>query len=372
MNQEKIKKIKITYILPSLDRGGAERFFVDLIKNLNKDTFEPSLLLYKRSGDWQKELDSLGVKVVLLEKKRRFDILNFWKMYKSLKSLRPDIVHTQLGADIYGVLAAKLAGVEKIISTEVNINLKETKLYNYIKTFSLKFSDKIIAVSEAVKLDASKRYGYKEEKVVVIYNGIEIKNFPLLALKTLSERSEKSGKINCIFGTIGRLEEQKGHKYLINAFKDSGLKDSRLIIAGQGSLRWSLESLIARLKLKSRVELRGAVVASEFFKEIDVFVFPSLWEGMGIVLVEAALSGRPVIFSDVPGANEVLNKDIAWPLKAKSFTSLSAEMVNIKNNYNSPAVALKILKARESVCSRFDIKLIAQEHQVLYLSLLKK
>lgn len=372
MNQEKLKKIKISYIIPSLDRGGAERFFVDLIKNVDKEIFEPSLLLYKRSGDWQKELDLLGVKVIVLEKKKRFDVLNFYQMFKAIRSLKPDIVHTQLGADIYGVLAAKLAGVKKIISTEVNINLRETRLYNIIKTFSLKFCDKIIAVSEAVRLDASDRYGYKKEKAVIIYNGIEIGNFPLLPLKTLAERSFKKRNINCVFGTIGRLEEQKGHKYLIKAFKDSRLKDAKLIIAGEGSHRDSLKKLITRLNLKSRVELRGKVVASDFFKEIDVFVFPSLWEGMGIVLVEAALSGRPVIFSDVAGANEVLDKETAWPLKAKAISSWTDEMVEMKENYNAPEVALKVLKARQLVSARFDIKLITKKHQELYLSLLKK
>lgn len=372
MRKEKIKKIKITYVIPTLDRGGAERFFVDLIKNLDQEIFEPSLLLYKKSGDWQKELDDLGVKVIVLKKEKSFDVVNFWKICRNLRSIKPDIVHTQLGGDIYGVLAASLVGVKKIISTEVNINLKETKFYNKVKSFILKFSDKIIAVSEAVKADASKRYGYSEKKAVVIFNGIEVENFPLLALKTLAERKLKTGKINCVFGTIGRLEEQKGHKYLIRAFKESKLTDAKLIIAGQGSLHRPLESLIKKLRLKTRVELRGAVRASEFFKEIDIFVFPSLWEGMGIVLVEAALSGRPVIFSDVLGANEVLDKDMAWPLKAKNKKSWSDEMVRLKDNYNSPETALKVLKARKSMLSRFDIKLIAKQHQDLYISLLNK
>lgn len=372
MSQKKLKKIKITYVLPSLDRGGAERFFVDLIKNLDRQVFEPSLLLYKKSGKWQEELDELGLRVIVLQKNKKFDPLNFWKIYKSIKSLQADIVHTQLGGDVYGVLAAKLARVKKIISTEVNINHNETKLYNRIKSFSLKFSDQIIAVSKAVKKDASLRYKYQEKKAVVIYNGIDVDNFPLLALKTEAERKNRNGKINCVFGTIGRLEKQKGHKYLIKAFKESGIKDAKLLIAGEGSLDKSLKALIKKLRLKSRVELRGSVKASEFFKEIDIFVFPSLWEGMGIVLVEAALSGRPVIFSDVMGANEVLDKNMAWPLKAKNVKSWAKELAQLKDDYNSPGVALKVLKARNSMLERFDIKKIAKQHEELYLHLLNK
>lgn len=371
------EKIRITYILPTLDFGGAERFFVDLIKSLDLKKFEPSLLLYKRGGPWQKELDDLGIEVRLLNKKRVFDLLNFFKICSQLRKLKPQIVHTQLGADIYGVLAARLVGVKKVVSTEVNINSKETKLYNLVKRFSLKFVNKVIAVSRAVKEDAKTRYGIRAKKLELIYNGIVIDNFPLLPLKTEEERlarkpfgSSRKRKVSLIFATIGRLEEQKGHKYLIKAFKKSKLKNAKLLIAGEGSLRPRLERQIARLKLKSQVELVGQVKASDLYKEIDVFVLPSLWEGMGIVLVEAALSGRPVLFNNIPGANEVLSSDNAWPLKLKNEKAWSQAMINIHDNYNLPETALKVLKARKEVVERFDIKVISKEHQDLYFKLL--
>lgn len=378
MEKKKIEKIRITYILPTLDFGGAERFFVDLIKNLDLKKFEPSLLLYKRGGPWQKELDDLGIEVRLLNKKRVFDLFNFFKICSQLRKLKPQIVHTQLGADIYGVLAARLVGVKKVVSTEVNINSKETTLYNLVKRFSLKFVNRVIAVSKAVKKDASVRYGVKTKKLELIYNGIVVDNFPLLPLKTEEERVAKKPfglsrkrKVSLIFGSIGRLEEQKGHKYLINAFKKAKIKNAKLLIAGEGSLRPSLERQIARLKLKSQVELVGQVRANDFYKEIDAFVLPSLWEGMGIVLVEAALSGRPILFNNIPGANEVLSDDNAWPLKVKNEKDWIKAMINIHDNYNLPETALKVLKARREVEERFDIKLIAKEHQNLYFNILK-
>ncbi|MDD2584280.1 MAG: glycosyltransferase [Bacteroidales bacterium] len=378
MKKKEIEKIRITYILPTLDFGGAERFFVDLIKNLDLKKFEPSLLLYKKSGPWQKELDDLGIEVRQINKKYTFDIFNFIKICRELRRLKPQIVHTQLGADIYGVLAARLVGVKKVVSTEVNINSKETKLYNLVKRISLKFVNRVIAVSEAVREDAKRRYGVKAKKLELIYNGIVINNFPLLPLKTEEERLarkplglSRKRKVSFIIGTIGRLEEQKGHKYLIRAFKKANLKNAKLLIAAEGSLRPALERQVTRLKLKSQVELVGQVKASDFYKEIDAFVLPSLWEGMGIVLVEAALSGRPVLFNNIPGANEVLNNDNAWPLKVKNEKDWAQAMINIHDNYYSPETALKVLKARREVLERFDIKLIAKEHQDLYDNLLK-
>lgn len=364
------EKIKIVYILPTLDRGGAERFFVDLIKNLDVNKFDPQLLLYKGGGDWGKELIDLGLELKILSKKPGFDLINFWQIYRYLKKSKAEIVHVQLG--FYVILAAYLAGVKKIVFTEVNINLDETKIYRSLKRLILPLATKIIAVSVAVKKDLAKRYRLKIDNISVVYNGIEVDNFPAQALKTEAERKArfKGSKTNFVFATLGRLEEQKGQKYLIKAFKEAKLKNSKLIIAGEGSLRNNLQKLISRLKLRSQVELSGPVQAREFFQKIDAFILPSLWEGMGIVLVEAALSARPVIFFDIPGASEVLNKDNAWPVKLKNIKELAKTMAVVKDNYNEPELALKVLKARTEMLKRFSIKNIAKIHEDIYLKLL--
>lgn len=366
-----LEKIKIVYILPTLDRGGAERFFVDLIKNINFNKFSPYLLLYKASGDWVKEFSGLGVEIKVLKKKPGFDLINFFKIYSYLRKLKADIAHAQLG--FYGVLAAHLARTKKIVFTEVNVNLDESSLYRFLKRLILPLADRIIAVSLAVKTDMSWRYNLSLDKIVVVYNGIEVNNFPALTLQTEAERTAraKRGKTNFVFGTLGRLEKQKGQKYLIKAFKEAKLKNTKLVIAGEGSLKASLQKLISRLKLNSQVELRGAVKAQEFFQEIDVFILPSLWEGMGIVLVEAALSARPIIFFDIPGANEVLSEDNAWPVKLKNVKALAKEMKIVKDSYNQPDIALRVLKARTEMLKRFDIKEIAKIHENIYLALLK-
>ena len=367
------RKINISYVIPTLDRGGAERFFVDLIKNLDRDIFEPKLLLYKRGGAWLKELKDMDVKVYILRKRFIVDPFNFLRIVKALKKQKPDIVHTQLGGDIYGVLAAKVIGVKAIISTEVNINSKESKIYNLIKKISSKFNTSIIAVSEAVKEDAISRYRHKTEKVEVIYNGIEVNNFPANELPSEEDRKNDNGGAGraFTFGTLGRLEEQKGQKYLLEAMTDKRLKDSKLLIAGDGSLKHELQAQIMKLGLAHQAELIGLVKASEFFRDIDVFVFPSLWEGMGIVLVEAALSYRPVIFSDIAGANEVLSQDNAWPAPVKDVAKLSELMVFLKDNYNSQLIKDKVEKARRDMLNRFDISDITKKHQELYLRKLK-
>ena len=362
----KNRKIKIDYIIPTLDKGGAERFFVDLLKYLDRDKFEPRLVLYKKGGDWLQEIKDLNIDYIILEKKNKVSLKNFCFLYKTIKKRKPDIVHTQLGGDIYGVLAAKLSGVKKIITTEVNTNQDEKLIYNLIKRISLRFVTMVVAVSLAVASDARKRYNLRSEKVIVIYNGIDLSRFLLSPQKNLLEFSKRK---SFVFGSIGRLSEQKGYTYLIEAM--SKIKNSRikLKIAGDGYLRESLEKEIEKYNLKGRVSLLGHVNTPDFLKSIDAFVLPSIWEGMGIVLVEAALAGVPIIATKVGGIVEVVNKDSAILVEAKNSSKLAKEMINLRDNINTLEIAAKIERASKEVKEKFDINKIAKKYQELYNNL---
>jgi len=204
-------KLKILYISPTLDQGGAERFMTDLVVNLDRAEFSHYLLLFKRGGIWVSELEAKNIPVKILTKRWLFDVINFWQIYKFIRDLDPDIVHTQLGGDIYGRLAARLVGVKTIISTEQNVNPDETWLINLLKRWTSKYSQITVAITEAVRQDAIKRYGLDVDKTVVIPNGLDIKKF---AQPSNNNFRTEAG---LTFGTIGRLSEQKGHSYLVEA-----------------------------------------------------------------------------------------------------------------------------------------------------------
>jgi glycosyltransferase involved in cell wall biosynthesis len=353
------KLLKIAYIIPTLDSGGAERFFVDLIKNLDKSKFIPRLILYKRSGEWLNELLAIGVKVDILEKRRVFDFNNFRAIIKKIKEDQPDIVHTQLGGDIYGVLAARLCQVKKIISTEVNTNVKESVFYNFVKKFALRFTSHVVAVSSAVAEDALKRYHLDPGKIEVIYNGIELEKF-------LIEPKKRLQPDKIILGSIGRLEEQKGYKHLINALAKIENKNIELRLAGAGSLRSDLEKQIKALDLSEKIKLVGLVKASSFLKEIDIFILPSLWEGMGIVLVEAMAAAKLIIASNVGGIKEVLKNEFAFLVEAGKEEDLTLTINKAIKIINSPqGMSMKFL-AQEEALKRFGIKKIAKDYENLY------
>ena len=171
------RKTKIAYIIPSLDAGGAERFVLDLIHNLDKTKFVVSLVLFSHGGFFLEEAKQMGIEVVVLEKKRKLDILNFVKLYKTIKRIRPDIVHTELGGDIYGRLVAKMLGVKVIVSTEQNVDRNEKGMMKCLKKWTNSLGDMVVAISLAVKDDLRRRYESKENKMRVIYNGIRTEKF---------------------------------------------------------------------------------------------------------------------------------------------------------------------------------------------------
>ena len=259
-------KIKISYIVPSLDKGGAERFLVDLLLNLDRQIFEIQLILFKRGGDFLEELRALNISIIILEKKYKFDIKNFYQILKAVRHFKPQIVHTQLGGDLYGRLIAKLLAVPLIISTEQNVNPDETWIQNKLKKITSRWADKIIAITQAVATDLKNRYQVNPQKIVVIPNGLNIDRFSSQA--SLNHQAIRESTVLC--GTIGRLVPQKGQSVLIKAFKSLNQASVRCLIAGQGPLQASLQAEIEAAGLNNQVKLIGTVDSVSFLKTLEL------------------------------------------------------------------------------------------------------
>ncbi len=358
------RKIRIAYILPTLDKGGAERFTVDLILNLDRQVYSPILILFKRGGEWAAELAAENIPVIVLKKKSFLDPNNFCQLLSVLKDFRPDIVHTQLGGDWYGRLAAKRLGVPAIISTEQNINIDESWLQNILKRLTNPFADRIIAISQVVKQDIVKRYGAKPEKITVIPNGLPTRNFLAFQKQGIAAKGTAVG------GTIGRLEPQKGQATLIKAGEMIKDQAFRLLIAGEGRLRGSLTQQIKAAGLEGKIELVGPVQAPAFLNSLDFFVLPSLWEGLGIVLLEAGLIGLPIIASAIDGIKEVLDEETGWLVPAGDEKALATKINWLIANLGSEEVARRRDNLQKKIRENFDIARVADQYQKIYQELL--
>jgi glycosyltransferase involved in cell wall biosynthesis len=364
------EKIKITYILPTLDKGGAERMVVDLILNLDRSIFDPTLILFKRGGEWLTELTANNIPVVILNKRKRIDLLNFFHILSALKKIRPQIIHTHLGGDYYGGWAAKILRIPVTISTEHNINSDEKPWKNILKRISGRIIDEVVAVSNAVKNDIVSRYNIPMEKISVIRNGVNIDKFLKL---TKNLPTNKFGKSNqtLVFGTMGRLTPQKGQAILIEAWK-SVRPGVNCLIAGTGPLAEVLTEKIKKEGLENKIKLVGSVDAPAFLNSLDAFVFPSLWEGLGLALLEAGLIGLPIIASKISAITEIIDKDTGWLVPSGDPEALAAKINWLADNFNETTVALKTNQLRKKIIADFDIKGMAAKYQATYQKLLKQ
>jgi len=193
---------------------------------------------------------------------------------------------------------AKKAGIKRIIYRRGSaIPIKNSFLNRYY--FKNVLTD-VLANSLATKktINANNKALFKKEKIEVIYNGIEIK--PMV--------ENQSSSIFTIVN-LGRLEYQKNQIFLIelaSELKQRGLK-FKLIIGGEGSLRKNLEETVQRLDVTNEVELPGFIEKPlKFINKADIFVLPSLWEGFGYVLAEAALCKKPIVAFDISSNPELV------------------------------------------------------------------
>lgn len=317
--------IKVAYILTPIEFGGAERVSLNFLKNINQNEFKvcPIVLVrpWESSNVFIEEIEkenyqylSIPVAIKTLNEGRDyFRVIRCFKMlFSILRRERYDIVHTNgYFADIIAIPACKLLGIPHIATCHGFItNDKKLNIYNMFDRFILRFSNKIIAVSDGIKNELTKN-GIKESHVVVIQNAVEGNyNKELFSQNRQNKRQQLNiREREFVLGYIGRLSEEKGIKYLIEA--SSLLNESditvKVLIIGEGPQKRQLEDLVKEEGIKHNVVFAGFQADIEsWLPAMDVFVLPSLTEGTPMSLLEAMAFGIPVVASAVGGIPQVI------------------------------------------------------------------
>jgi len=368
-------RIKIAYIIGALDRGGAEVFLVNLLKNLDREKFTPIVITVTGGGELALEIENLGVPLYVLKKKGKLGIGVIFQIKKILQRENPAIVHTQLFAgDTWGRAAAILAGVKKIVVTEQNINPDEGFIKKRLKWFLSLFTDRVVCITKAVEQYSIKKDWIDAKKTMVIPNGIILADFDPYFNTRRQFGSEARNKqiITC----VANFKPQKGHEYLVRAFALIIEKFSHveLLLVGAGVGKHNtlpkIKKLVERLNLRDKIKFLGTRSdVAQILAATDIFVLPSLWEGQGIVFLEAGYVGVPVIASDVGGIKEaVLNGKTGILVPKENEKELARAMMML---LAAPDQREKMgCAAHEFVKNNFDLQKIVQKYEQLYLYLL--
>jgi len=321
---------KILYIVTQAETGGAQKYVSDLATNLDKNRFEimvaagsPRCEASEKLSDWLfVKLHDAGIKLSCLKNLKReinplFDLLGFFEIYKLIKKFKPDIVHLNSSkAEILGALAAKLAGVKKIIFTAHGYVFNEPMpswkklFYKKAERFVSRFINKIICVSEFDRQTGLKNKIAPEDKYVVVHNAINLENYNFLDQREARQKLQDITKLNLknktIIGTIANLYKTKGLEYFIEAAKILNRDDLIFLVIGEGAERKNLELMIENKKLSNFFLVGNISNAANYLKAFDIFVLPSVKEGFPYTILEARATNLPIIATRVGALPEII------------------------------------------------------------------
>jgi len=356
------KRHKILYLVTKGNWGGAQRYVFDLATSLPQEQFDV-VVAYGDGDALAQRLNECGVRSIKVPYLGRDigllkDVRTLGTLIGLIKSERPDIVHlnsSKMGG--LGALAARLAGVRKIVFTAHGWPFWEDRLM--LARIAIKFFSWVTIILCHTTITLHERdlrafdsWPLSKKRSVKIHNGIQ-QNIPLSRENARAMLVEKYGSLfkeNTLV-TIAELHKNKGLPYLIEAMADLP-ETTGLCIIGDGEERRSLESLILQKKLGSRVSLLGFIKdAPRLLPAFDMFVFPSIKEGLPFALLEAGLAGVPIVATTVGGIPEMIeDKKEGLLVPPKDPRALAASIRDLLNN--------KTL--RETYTSAFSKKILTE------------
>jgi len=367
---------KVIMITNDLEIGGVQRLLIDLVRTIDRERFSCSIALVCAGGPLAAEIGSLGIEVRefhCIRRTRWFKWLDPLSIYRLSHWIRADefcVCHTHLFlGNMIGRIAAWLAGCKVIISTEHNTYIHKSYFRRYIDRILASLNVTIVAVTQAVAEFTSQQEHILGPKFSVIYNGIDTDYFSAAVNETHRQRHNLGIPENhVIIGSVGRLVPQKDFGLLLDCFElfQNAFPDSTLVIVGDGPERSKLLETIREKGLTTRVIFTGFQHDIRPYLAIfDIFLTTPLYEGLGLVLLEAMMAGVPVVASRVGGIPEVIEHGTTgFLVETRDPHDYVRSMSAILNN--EAMRKMMIEQARQRVRRTFSLQQMVAEYQKLY------
>jgi glycosyltransferase involved in cell wall biosynthesis len=300
----------VAQIIDELPPDGAERLLVDLMRR-RSGRFRYVIVCLVKGGPLESEFAALGIPVVIIGRTRKLDIGMVFKLARWMRQEQVAVVHTHLfTADVFGRIAARLAGVRAVFSTSHNVNGWKGRAHRMLDRALSMISSRVVGCTEEVGRVLVQRDGIAARKVAVVENGVDLRRFDSVSAEGVREEFGIAADA-MLMGVVGRLHPQKGHEDLLQAFVRlrslTGAKFQCLFI-GEGELRAQLEEQVTRMGLNDVVRFTGLRKdVPRLLVALDLFVMPSRWEGLPMALLEAMACGKPCVVTSVGGIPSVID-----------------------------------------------------------------
>ncbi|WP_054031626.1 glycosyltransferase family 4 protein [Desulfatitalea tepidiphila] len=318
--------------------GGLQQVVVNICRCINKNKFNVTVLCLNEMGELATKINQLKIPLFLLPKNSsKPDYLSFIKVSRFVREGAFKVIHTHnTQAMIDGTIAGLLTGVRKIIHTDHARAFPDKKRYMFSEWFLSHFVSKIVGVSDHTCENLNRYEKISRKKIVMIPNGIDRKLFQYNFNPKLKRDELGLTRKGPIIGLGVRLTEQKGIIYLLRAMPNliRRYAEITLLIAGDGPLRQNLLKEAKKLGISSHVLFLGPRLdMTEILSVLDIYVLPSLWEGLPMVLLEALAVGIPVVATDVGGVSTAIKNGITGLLVPPGEPDrISAAVINLLDN----------------------------------------
>jgi glycosyltransferase involved in cell wall biosynthesis len=351
--------MRILYLANHLNTGGITSYLLSLTSGMKKKGHD--VFIASSSGECLNRFIDLGAHFIKIPIKTKKEIspwilLSYLKLKKELSKNKIDIVHSNSRTtQVLGCLLQKHENVAHV-----------STCHGYFKKRLLRrifpcWGQKVIAISGQVKDHLISDFKVDEEKIRVINNGIDIKRF--YAGKDLA-----IGNVPVV-GIIARLSDVKGHVYLIKAMKIvlEKFPSAKLLVVGEGKMYNVLVNLVKNMRMDKSVEfIKHTDDTRVELARIDIFVMPSLAEGLGLALMEAMASGRAVVGSDVGGIKTLIKNNVNGLLvKPADPESLAGAIIQLISNPEKAKIYAR--EAARSIADNFSLDKMCDQTERVYL-----
>lgn len=359
--------LKVVHLVYSFGIGGLERVIVNLVNcSANKDV-EHHIVTLTDDHEFASQLKGNST-LYCLHKREGKDLLCHLRLFKILKNIKPDAMHTYNFGTIEYHPIAFLAGVPIRVHAEHGRESSYKKIdnpakYETFRKLMIPFINHFVVVSKDLQAWGKEKLGL-DKKLKLVFNGIDLKQFE-------QKNKQTSQKEKFTFVSVGRLVDVKNHKLLIDAFskaaqQESKIQSAQLLIVGDGPNRQILETQIKDLNLSDSIKLLGnSNDIPGILNRANVFVLSSKYEAMPMTALEAMACRLPVIAPDVGGVSFILeNEDNGLLIESESLDALANALISaINNTQKFEAMGMKGLQRVEK---NFSVEAMTDAYFSLY------
>lgn len=361
--------IRILHVVQRMEAAGLQSFIMNIYRTIDRSQVQFDFLThYKEHQFYDSEIEQLGGKIYRLSVREDKNPVKYLKELKKFFREHQEykIVHGHMDSlGFFYLGAAKVSGIDNRIAHAHNViiggNLKK-RLRNLLNKGYKINATCLLACSEEAG-----RYMFGNSVFKVIHNPIDVQRFAYNKTVRDTVRVELGVQDKIVIGHVGRFSYQKNHEFLLQVFKQITEIENRavLILVGQGELEQEIRHQAKRLGLEDRVLYLGVRADVErLYQAFDSFVFPSRFEGLGIVAIEAQAAGLPTVCSDrVPQFANATDLFTTLPLSASSREWAETVIDRIKINSRKE-------RSQELMDAGYDVNKVSAELIVLYKNML--